>query len=98
MSTIDRRVSPDGVVRYRVRVRPIADVTRARIVAFRQMLVDTPGTRKRARGYATTNRYLAVLSHPFTFAVDEWGWAPENPVGKVKRVKESRAYAISFRR
>jgi integrase len=70
--------------------RLIADITPARIVEFRQTLLDTPGPRKRARGYATTNRYLAVLSHVFTFAVDEWGWAAENPVRKVKRVKESR--------
>ena len=68
----------------------IADITPSRIVAFRQTLLDTPGTRKQARGYATTNRYLAVLSHVFAFAVDEWGWATENPVRKVKRVKESR--------
>jgi integrase len=68
----------------------IADVTPARIVAFRQTLLDTPGANKRARGYATTNRYLAVLSHVFTFAVDEWAWAAENPVRKVRRVKESR--------
>ena len=68
----------------------IADITPARIVAFRQTLLDTPGSRKQQRGYATTNRYLAVLSHAFTFAVNEWGWAAENPVRKVKRVKESR--------
>jgi len=68
----------------------IADVTPARIVAFRQALLDTPGTRNRMRGYATTNRYLAVLSHAFTFAVDEWGWVGENPLKKVKRVREAR--------
>lgn len=68
----------------------IADITPARIVGFRQTLLDTPGTTKRVRGYATSNRYLAVLSHLFTFAVDEWGWATENPVRRVKRIKESR--------
>jgi integrase len=68
----------------------IADITPARIVAFRQTLLDTPGPRKQARGYATTHRYLAALSHAFTIAVDEWDWATENPVKKVKRLKESR--------
>ena len=67
----------------------IADITPARIAAFRQTLLDTPGTRKRARGYATTNRYLAVLSHAFTIAVNEWAWATGNPVKKVRRIKES---------
>ena len=68
----------------------IVDITPARIVALRQTLLDTPGSRKRPRGYATTNRYLAVLSHVFTFAVNEWGWAADNPVRKVRRMKESR--------
>jgi integrase len=68
----------------------IADITPARIVAFRQALLHTPGTRRQRRGYATTNRYLAALSHAFTIAVDEWGWAVNNPVKKVKRVKETR--------
>ncbi len=170
MSTIDRRISPDGVVRFRVRIRLngsrtvsktfqrktdaqkwaqktevsirqdeyeinpisrrktlgdlidrymlevlprkpktapyqrrqldvwrreighllIADVTPARIVACRQTLLDTPGMRRQRRGYATTNRYLAVMSHAFTIAVDEWGWAAENPLKKVRRIRESR--------
>ena len=72
----------------------IADMTPARIVAFRQTLLDTPGTRKQARGYATTNRYLAVLSHAFTFAVDEWGWATREP-GKEGQASEGIAGANS---
>ncbi|CAG0981017.1 Putative defective protein IntQ [Burkholderiales bacterium] len=68
----------------------IADVTPARIVGARQALLENPGARQQARGYATTNRYLAVLSHAFTCAVDEWGWAVDNPVRKVKRLRESR--------
>jgi len=68
----------------------IADITPARVAGFRQMLLNTPGATRRARGYATSNRYLAVLSHVFTFAVDEWNWAAQNPLRKVKRVKESR--------
>jgi integrase len=68
----------------------ISEITPERIGVFRQTLLDTPGARGQPRGYATTNRYLAVLSHAFTFAVNEWGWAVENPLRKVGRARESR--------
>lgn len=68
----------------------VADVTPAHIVDARQRLLDTPGRRRHARGYATSNRYLAALSHAFSIAVDEWGWARENPVRRVRRIRESR--------
>lgn len=71
----------------------IADVTPARVAEARQSLLEKPGTRGQRRGGATTNRYLAVLSHMFTLAADEWGWAAENPVRKVRRLKESRGRA-----
>jgi hypothetical protein len=34
----------------------IAEITPACILAFRQNLLDTPGTRNQPRGYATTNQ------------------------------------------
>jgi len=39
---------------------------------------------------ATVNRYLAALSHVFTMAVNEWEWMDDNPMRKVKRLKEPR--------
>ncbi len=44
----------------------------------------------RCRSAATVNRYLAVLSHCFTVAVKELGWAEDNPLLKVSRPKEPR--------
>ena len=78
---------------------PVAEITPARIAAFRQFLLDTPGTRNQPRGPATTNRYLAVLSHAFTFAVNEWEWAADNPLRKVSRSEGiARSSAVPFRR
>ena len=39
---------------------------------------------------ATVRRYLAVLSHAFTIAVEEWQWVEENPVRKASKPKEPR--------
>jgi integrase len=36
------------------------------------------------------NRYLAVLSHVFTIASREWDWAENNPVRRVRKLRESR--------
>jgi len=38
----------------------------------------------------TVNRYLAILSHVFSVAIQEWGWAQTNPASKVKRLREPR--------
>lgn len=39
---------------------------------------------------ATVNRYFAALSHVFTMAVNEWEWMDENPIRKIKKLKEPR--------
>lgn len=39
---------------------------------------------------ATSNRYLACLSHVFTVASTEWGWIENNPARKVRKLKEPR--------
>ncbi|MBP8282686.1 MAG: tyrosine-type recombinase/integrase [Chromatiaceae bacterium] len=39
---------------------------------------------------ATVNRYLAALSHVFTYAVKEIGWMDDNPLTKVSKEKEPR--------
>jgi integrase len=49
-----------------------------------------PNDPPRYREPATVTRYLAALSHAFTIAVKEWGWAEDNPVGKVRKPQEPR--------
>lgn len=41
------------------------------------------------RGNATVNRYFSALSHIFTVAKQDWGWATVNPCADVRRLKEA---------
>ncbi len=53
---------------------------------------ETPEERKareRERSNGTVNRYVGSLSSVFTYAIS-WGWIEENPVSKVKKLKEPR--------
>ena len=61
----------------------LVDVTPALIAKCRDTL-------KRTHASATVNRYLAVLSHAFTIGVREWEWCDDNPVRKIKRLREPR--------
>ncbi len=69
----------------------LADVTPALIAEYRSKLALEKSERKGAkRSNATVNRYCSVLSHAFTIAVKEWGWMQENPMMKIKKLKEPR--------
>jgi integrase len=84
----------------------LVDVTPALVSEMRDKLLQEPiihsrkekqkdGTFKivtieKKRTHATANRYLAVLSHVFTLAVNEWQWVDNNPLQKVKKGKEPR--------
>jgi len=41
------------------------------------------------RSAASTNRYMAALSHVYTVAVREWGWIDQSPMRKVTRLREN---------
>ena len=69
----------------------LSDVTPALIAEHRSKLAEERSERKGAkRSDATINRYCAVLSHSFTIAVKEWGWMHDNPILKIKKLKEPR--------
>jgi integrase len=61
----------------------LADITPAVLGEVRDSLAV-------GRSPATVNRYLAIISHLFTIAVNEWGWVEVNPVKKVRKPKEPR--------
>src|SRR5215831_984384 len=61
----------------------LSEITPALIVEYRDKLART-------RENSTVRRYLAVLSHAFTVAVQEWEWVNENPFHKVSKPKEPR--------
>lgn len=69
---------------------PIANVTPALISESAEKLANGITRYKTLRSPAAVYRYLAVLSHAFTTAVQEWEWAEENPVLKVSKRKEPR--------
>ena len=69
----------------------LADVTPALIIEYRSKLALEKSERKGTkRSNATVNRYCSVLSHAFTIAVKEWNWMQENPMMKIKKLKEPR--------
>ncbi len=68
----------------------IADVTPSMLVECRTVLESGISYRGRPRTPATINRYFSLLSHVFRIAIDEWEWAEDNPVKKIKKQKESR--------
>jgi len=54
------------------------------------LLGEARDTLAKGRSPATVVRYLAVLSHVFTIAVNEWEWLENNPMRKVRKPKEPR--------
>ena len=68
----------------------LADVTPALISECRDHLMNGVTYRGAYRSAATTNRYLAALSHAFTIAMKEWGWIEHNPLNKIRKCKEPR--------
>jgi integrase len=69
----------------------LSDVTPALITEYRGKLLAEPSKRGGIkRTDATANRYCAVLSHCFTVAFKEWEWMQENPMLKIKKLKEPR--------
>lgn len=74
----------------------LADLNPAVVVEARDRLLKTQPPKGKSkqgtirRSPASVNRYLAALSHALTIAVNEWGWLEDNPMRKVRRLKESR--------
>ena len=73
--------------RDRIGDKSIGDVDSALISDIRDELSEGKADgRKKAAG--TVNRYLACLSHVFTYAIRERKWAEQNPCRDVSRPKE----------
>lgn len=70
----------------------LADVTPALIAQYRDKLAegDLVAGKKIERSAATVNRYLAILSHVYTVAINEWQWVQDNPLRKISKLKEPR--------
>ena len=68
----------------------LADATPSLIAEYRDLLLKEVGPRGKKRSPASTNRYLAALSHAFSIAIKEWGWVNDSPMLKVTKPKEPR--------
>jgi integrase len=69
----------------------LSDLTPSLIIEYRTKLLSEPSKRGGLkRTDATANRYFAVLSHCLTIAFKEWEWIQENPILRVKKLKEPR--------
>jgi len=61
----------------------LANITPSVVVEYRNQLAQD-------KSNATVNRYLAIISHTFTVAIQEWRWLDDNPVHNVSKLKEPR--------
>lgn len=68
----------------------IANIRPSQIAELRDTLAQGTTIRGEQRSPSTVNRYLSTLSHAYTIAVKEWGWAEENPLFKVSSLTEPR--------
>jgi len=68
----------------------LSDVTPAKIIECRDRLLNASIRAGQRRSPSTVVRYLAALSHAFSVAIKEWGWAEDNPLRKVTKPKEPR--------
>ena len=69
----------------------LSDITPALVNEYRSKLsLEKNEHKKVTKSNATINRYCSALSHCFTIAVKEWGWMEENPLLKIKKLKEPR--------
>lgn len=64
--------------------RLLCDISTAQIVELRDKLLSGITYRHSKWSFATVNRYLAVLSHAFSVAVNEWQWLTISPMKRLK--------------
>lgn len=86
-------VTPVLLSEYRDKLKKEPYVKYKRTSLKNKAKQETPEEKKdkqRERSNGTVNRYLGTLSSVFTTAVNEWGWVEENPLLKVKKLKEPR--------
>lgn len=60
------------------------------IAECRDSLLSGTTRQSEKRSPSTVNRYIAILSHVFNIAIQEWQWIDENPVAKIRKPKESK--------
>jgi integrase len=67
----------------------LSQVSPALLGEHRDMLLDTETSRGDTYSPSTVNRYIAALSHCFTYAVQELEWLENNPVSRMRKPTEA---------
>lgn len=68
----------------------LCDVTSSVVAEKRDVLLREMTPRKKKRSPASVVRYLAILSHVFSFAIRELQWLDSNPVSNIRKPTEPR--------
>ena len=68
----------------------LIDATASVISQARDEMLKVKVRGDKTRSPATVNRYLAILSHVFTVAANEWEWIDDTPMRKVRKLTEPR--------
>jgi integrase len=71
----------------------VSDVTPSMLAECRDRLLREKTYRGTKRSNATVVRYMAALSHVYSYAVNEWEWLDSSPLKRVKKPKEPRGRA-----
>lgn len=69
----------------------LRDLSPSAIADVRDKLLSEKTTKKTIRSPSTVNRYLAIFSKALSVASKEWEWMDDNPMQKVRKLKESRS-------
>ena len=66
----------------------LSELSTDRLIKARQKIAEHSGRTSGKVTSATVNRYWAALNHVLEIAVREYGWIEQNPMKRVKKLKE----------
>lgn len=66
----------------------LSELSTDRLIKARQKIAEHSGRSNGTVTSATVNRYWAALNHVLEIAVREYGWIEQNPMKRVKKLKE----------
>ena len=68
----------------------LRDLSPSSIAEVRDKLLTETTSKNTLRSPSTVNRYMAIFSKALSVASKEWEWMDNNPMQKVRKLKESR--------
>jgi len=68
----------------------LSEIRRMHLCECRDKLLNITTRRGKLPSPSTVNRILTSLSHAFSVAVEEWEWLSDNPMRRVRKLREPR--------